>query len=86
MTLLFETESKTVPITKDMVRKAYQKVKSNQGSAGIDKESLEQYQTPLARMLWDGMCGGHPCGKERKSLIEKAVGLFLFRVQSPSVR
>jgi hypothetical protein len=38
MILLFETESKTVPITKDMVRKAYKKVKSNQGSAGIDKE------------------------------------------------
>jgi hypothetical protein len=42
MNLLFETESKTVPITKEMVRVAYRKVKSNQGSAGVEKP-----KTPL---------------------------------------
>lgn len=58
---MFETESKTVPITKDMVRKAYQKVKSNQGSAGIDKESLEQYQTNVSKnlyKLWNRLSSG----------------------------
>jgi len=33
---MFETESKTVPITKQMFKKAYRKVKANQGSAGVD--------------------------------------------------
>ena len=47
MNLLFETELKTVPITKEMVRSAYRKVKSNQGSAGVDKESLEEIAKPV---------------------------------------
>lgn len=61
MNLLFETESKTVPITKEMVRKAYKKVKSNQGSAGIDKESLEMYQADLSKnlyKLWNRLSSG----------------------------
>lgn len=37
---LFETKSKPIPITKDMVRKAYRKVRANQGSAGVDEISL----------------------------------------------
>ena len=52
MTLLFETESKTVPITRNMVQEAYQKVKSNQGSAGVDKESLSMYEQDLSRNLY----------------------------------
>lgn len=44
MNLLFETELKTVPITKEMVRAAFGKVKSNQGSAEVDRESLEEFQ------------------------------------------
>jgi len=52
MNELFETESKTVPITKAMVRSAYKKVKSNQGSAGVDKESLEMYQLDLSGNLY----------------------------------
>lgn len=58
---MFETESKTVPISKDMVRKAYKKVKSNQGSAGIDKESLEMYQVNLSKnlyKLWNRLASG----------------------------
>lgn len=58
---MFETESKTVPITKDMVRKAYKKVKSNQGSAGIDKESLAIYQTDVSKnlyKLWNRLSSG----------------------------
>jgi len=38
MTDLFETKSKPIPITKDMVREAYRKVKANKGSAGVDAD------------------------------------------------
>ena len=48
---MFETESKTVPITKQMVKEAYRKVKANQGSAGVDKESLEEFQADLLNNL-----------------------------------
>ncbi len=65
MNLLFETESKTVPITKEMVRAAYRKVKSNQGSAGVDRESLEEFQQDLSGNLykiWNRLASGsyHP--------------------------
>ena len=43
MTDLFETKSKPIPITKDMVRQAYRKVKANKGSSGVDKISLEEF-------------------------------------------
>ncbi len=61
MTLLFEAESKTVPITKEMVRSAYVKVKSNQGSAGVDKQSLEDFQINLSGnlyTLWNRLTSG----------------------------
>jgi len=65
MNLLFETESKTVPITKEMVRAAYRKVKSNKGSAGVDRESLEEFQQDLSGNLykiWNRLASGsyHP--------------------------
>lgn len=65
MNLLFETESKTVPITKEMVRASYRKVKSNQGSAGVDRESLEEFQQDLSGNLykiWNRLASGsyHP--------------------------
>jgi RNA-directed DNA polymerase len=61
MNLLFETESKTVPITKEMVRSAYRKVKTNQGSAGVDKESLSSFETNLLSnlyKLWNRLASG----------------------------
>ena len=65
MNLLFETGSKTVPITKEMVRAAYRKVKSNNGSAGVDRESLEEFQQDLSGNLykiWNRLASGsyHP--------------------------
>lgn len=62
---MFETESKTVPITKEMVRASYRKVKSNQGSAGVDRESLEEFQQDLSGNLykiWNRLASGsyHP--------------------------
>jgi RNA-directed DNA polymerase len=61
MTEIFETESKTVPITKEMVKAAYRKVKSNAGSAGVDKESLEDFQANLLSNLykiWNRLSSG----------------------------
>ncbi len=49
---MFETKLTTVPITQQMVKNAYRKVKSNGGSAGVDKESLEEFQTDLKNNLY----------------------------------
>ena len=54
-------ETKSLPITWQMVRKAYRKVKSNRGSAGIDQVSLEVYQQDLSNnlyKLWNRMASG----------------------------
>src|SRR6185312_5099829 len=58
---MFETTSKTVPVTKEMVRAAYRKVKSNHGAAGVDKESLESFQSDLSNnlyVIWNRMSSG----------------------------
>lgn len=58
---MFETTSKTVPISKEMVKRAYRKVKSNHGSAGVDKESLEMFEADLLNnlyKLWNRMSSG----------------------------
>lgn len=58
---MFETKSSTVPITKQMVKEAYRKVKSNQGSAGVDKESLEDFEVKLLDnlyVLWNRLSSG----------------------------
>jgi len=75
---MFETESKTVPITKQMVKEAYRKVKVNQGSAGVDKESLEQFQADLLGnlyKLWNRLSSGSYFPKPvREVSIPKANG------------
>ena len=75
---LFETKSTTVPITKQMVKKAYVKVKSNQGSAGVDKESLESFQADLLKnlyKLWNRLSSGSYFPKPvREVTIPKANG------------
>jgi RNA-directed DNA polymerase len=58
---MFETRTSTVPITKEMVKTAYRKVKANAGAAGIDKESLEDFQADLLNnlyMLWNRLSSG----------------------------
>jgi RNA-directed DNA polymerase len=58
---MFETRTSTVPITKEMVKAAYRKVKANAGAAGIDKESLEDFQADLLNnlyMLWNRLSSG----------------------------
>jgi len=44
-----------------MVQEAYQKVKSNQGSAGVDKESLANFEQDLSGnlyKLWNRLASG----------------------------
>jgi RNA-directed DNA polymerase len=58
---MFETKLRTVPITTQMVKSAYRKVKSNKGSAGVDKESLEDFQRDLSKNLykiWNRLSSG----------------------------
>lgn len=75
---LFETKSVTVPITKQMVKEAYLKVKANQGSAGVDKESLEEFQSNLLPNLykvWNRLSSGSYFPKPvREVSIPKANG------------
>ena len=61
MTDLFETKSKLIPITKEMVRQAYRKVRSNKGSAGVDEISLKQFDENLSKnlyKLWNRLASG----------------------------
>jgi group II intron reverse transcriptase/maturase len=75
---MFETTSKTVPVTKEMVREAYRKVKSNKGAAGVDKESLADYEADLLNnlyVLWNRMSSGSYFPKPVRSVsIPKANG------------
>ena len=41
--MIFEEQTKSVPITKMMVWDAYKQVKRNKGSAGIDSQTLEEF-------------------------------------------
>ena len=52
MSELFEKESRTVPISKEIVRKAYKKVKANQGSAWLDIERLTKFQADISKNLY----------------------------------
>ncbi len=49
------------PITKQMVWKAYKKVRANKGSAGIDGTSLEKFEADLSKNLykiWNRLASG----------------------------
>jgi len=58
-------ETKSIPITQEMVLSAYKKVRKNKGSAGIDNESLEMFEENLSDNLyitWNRLSSGsyHP--------------------------
>lgn len=55
------TPARGIPITKQMVWEAYKKVRSNQGSAGIDNETIADYESNLSGnlyKLWNRMSSG----------------------------
>ena len=54
-------ETKSIPITKQMIWGAFKKVRSNKGAAGIDEETIEWYEKRLQDnlyMLWNRMSSG----------------------------
>jgi len=59
--MIFKEQTKSVPITKEMVWESYKKVKSNGGSAGIDQQSLSDFDrvrsTELYK-LWNRLASG----------------------------
>jgi len=58
-------ETKSIPITQEMVLSAYKRVRKNKGVAGIDKESLSEFEEKLNDNLyitWNRLSSGsyHP--------------------------
>ncbi|MFT6810843.1 MAG: RNA-directed DNA polymerase, partial [Saprospiraceae bacterium] len=54
-------ETKSIPISRHMVWEAYQKVRSKQGSAGVDGLSMQEYDTNRRKhfyKLWNRMASG----------------------------
>jgi len=54
-------ETKSLPITKQMVWKSYQTVKGNGGSGGVDQVSLQDYEQDLSNhlyKLWNRLSSG----------------------------
>ena len=55
------SETKPIPVTKQMVWKAYKKVRDNKGSAGVDGESLNEFEEKLSDNLykvWNRLSSG----------------------------
>ena len=54
-------ETKSIPISRPMVWEAYKKVHSNQGSAGVDQISMEEFDAQRSKhlyKLWNRMASG----------------------------
>jgi RNA-directed DNA polymerase len=55
------SQAKPFEISKQLVWEAYQRVKANQGTAGVDAESVEQFERKLKNNLyriWNRMSSG----------------------------
>jgi len=54
-------ETKSVPVSRTMVWEAYKKVRSNQGSAGVDQISMDEFDANRSKYLyklWNRMASG----------------------------
>ncbi|MRR24505.1 group II intron reverse transcriptase/maturase, partial [bacterium] len=54
-------ETKSIPITQEMVIAAYKRVKKNKGAAGIDGETLEMFEEKLSNnlyVIWNRLSSG----------------------------
>lgn len=59
--MIFKEPTKSIPITKEMVWMSYKKVKSNGGSAGIDQQSLLDFDKVRSKELykiWNRLASG----------------------------
>ncbi len=45
-------ETKSIPISRQMIWEAYKKVRANKGSAGIDNVSMEEFDANRAKYLY----------------------------------
>jgi len=72
MRRIFEEKAKPLPISKEMVLAAFKKVKSNKGSAGIDRVNLQMFEEKLSDnlyKLWNRLASGSyfpPAVKEKE--------------------
>lgn len=54
-------ETKSVPVSREMIWAAYKKVKANKGSAGVDEISMEEFDADRSKhlyKLWNRMASG----------------------------
>ncbi|MDT8442581.1 MAG: group II intron reverse transcriptase/maturase, partial [Desulfuromonadales bacterium] len=59
--MIFKEQTKSIPITKMMVWESYKKVKSNKGSAGVDNQTLEDFDKVRSKELykiWNRLTSG----------------------------
>jgi group II intron reverse transcriptase/maturase len=59
--MIFKEQTKSIPITKMMVWEAYKKVRSNKGSAGVDQQTLENFDKIRSKELykiWNRLSSG----------------------------
>ena len=59
--MIFNEQTKSIPITKMMVWEAYKKVRSNKGSAGVDQQTLDDFNKVRSKELykiWNRLTSG----------------------------
>ncbi len=59
--MIFKEQTKSIPITKEMVWESYKKVKRNRGSAGVDHQSLLEFDSVRSKELykvWNRLASG----------------------------
>lgn len=59
--MIFKEQTKSIPITKMMVWEAYKLVRSNKGSAGVDRQSIEEFDKVRSKELykiWNRLASG----------------------------
>lgn len=84
-------ETKRHPITKKMVLDAYQKVRANKGSSGIDEQSLQDFDARISENLytvWNRMTSGsyHPLPVKGVEIPKKSGGTRLLGIPAVSDR
>lgn len=76
--MIFKERTKSIPITKEMVWEAYKLVKKNKGSAGVDLQTLTEFEKVRVKelyKLWNRLASGiYFANKIKRVKIEKEGG------------
>lgn len=72
-------ETKSIPISQEMVKSAYKRVRKNGGAAGIDKESIKEFEEHLSDnlyVIWNRLSSGsyHPLSVREVEIPKKNGG------------